>query len=136
MMRAKPLIIVAALLWLAAPAQAQSPVPNAAATPVGLWQAVDDDTKQPTGWFLVGNHDGVYAGIIARMFLKPGEDPNVVCSQCQDDRLNHPWLGREIIRDMKQDKDKPDKFLDGTILHPRAGKVSNDNMNLRPERHT
>src|ERR1700688_25945 len=86
MMRAKPFVLVAALLSLAAPAQAQAqnPAPIPAPTPAGLWQAVDDDTKQPNGWFLVGNHDGVYAGIIARMFLKPGEDPNVVCSQCKD----------------------------------------------------
>ncbi len=46
-------------------------------TPVGLWQAVDDDTKQPTGWFLISDHNGVYDGIIAKMFFKPGEDPNV-----------------------------------------------------------
>ena len=39
----------------------------------GLWQAVDSDTKQPTGWFLITDHDGVYDGIIAKMFLKPGE---------------------------------------------------------------
>ena len=45
-------------------------------SPVGLWQAVDDSTKQPTGWFIISNHDGVYSGIIAKMFMKPGEDPN------------------------------------------------------------
>jgi uncharacterized protein (DUF2147 family) len=139
MMRAKPLILVAALVSLAAAAQAQNPAPNPAATaasPAGLWQAVDEDTKQPTGWFLVTNHDGVYSGIIAKMFLKPGEDPNVVCSQCKDDRLNHPWLGLEIIRDMKQDRDKPDKFVDGTILDPRDGKVYKANMTLTPDGQT
>jgi hypothetical protein len=136
MMRVKSLILAAALLSLAAAAQAQNPAPMPTPTPAGLWQAVDDDTKQPNGWFLVSNHDGVYAGIIARMFLKPGEDPNVVCSQCKDDRLNRPWLGLEIIRDMKQDKDKPDKFVDGTILDPRDGKVYKANMTLAPDGQT
>jgi len=42
-------------------------------SPVGLWQAVDADTKQPTGWFLIDDHNGVFDGIIAKMFLKPGE---------------------------------------------------------------
>ena len=68
---------------------------SAEPTPVGLWQAVDDDTKQPTGWFLIRDHGGVYDGIIAKMILKPGEDPNEPCVQCKDDRHNHPWLGLE-----------------------------------------
>ena len=125
-MRARLLIPAAAataLLSLAAAVFAQSPAPAALQTPAGLWQAVDDDTKQPTGWFLIANHDGVYSGIIAKMFLKPGEDPNAVCSECKDDRLNHPWLGLEIIRGMKQDPEKPEKYVDGTILDPRDGKV-------------
>ena len=70
-MRAKLVMAVVALLPLIAPGPALSADP----TPVGLWQAVDDDTKQPTGWFLISDHDGVYDGIIAKMFLKPGEDP-------------------------------------------------------------
>jgi hypothetical protein len=74
-MRARLLIPAAAatvaLLSLAAAVFAQSPAPAALQTPAGLWQAVDDDTKQPTGWFLIANHDGVYSGIIAKMFLKP-----------------------------------------------------------------
>ena len=138
-MRAKPSILAAALLSLAAAAQAQSPAPSTAQTvqtPAGLWQAVDDDSKQPTGWFLISEHDGVYAGIIAKMFLRPGEDPNTVCSQCKDDRLNHPWLGLEIIRGMKQDADKPEKYVDGTILDPRDGKVYKANMTVTPDGQT
>src|ERR1700731_5016254 len=135
-MRAKLLFSVAVLLSLAAPVSAQSPAPAAPQTPAGLWQAVDDDTKQPTGWFLIANHDGVYSGIIARMFLKPGEDPNAVCSECKDDRANHPWLGLEIIRGMKQDADKPEKYVDGTILDPRDGKVYKANMTLTPDGQT
>src|SRR6202040_3936939 len=108
-MRARLLTTAAALLWLAAPLAAFA----ADMTPAGIWQAVDDDTKQPTGWFLISNHDGVYSGIIAKMFLKPGEDPNAVCSECKDDRANHPWLGLEIIRRVKQDPHRPAKYVDG-----------------------
>ena len=135
-MRAKLLFSVAVLTSLAAAVSAQSPAPAASQTPAGLWQAVDDDTKQPTGWFLIANHDGVYSGIIAKMFLKPGEDPNTVCSECKDDRLNHTWLGLEIIRGMKQDPDKPEKYVDGTILDPRDGKVYKANMTVTPDGQT
>ena len=59
--------IVVALLPLAWSAPAHSAGRPSAA---GLWQAVDDDTKQPTGWFLISDHTDVYDGIIAKMFLK------------------------------------------------------------------
>ena len=103
-------------------------------TPIGLWQAVDDDTKQPTGWFLIRQQNGVYAGIIAKMFLKPGEDPNAVCDQCKDDRKDHPWLGLELIRGMQQES--ADKYAGGTILDPRDGKVYKATMTISPDGQT
>jgi uncharacterized protein (DUF2147 family) len=103
-------------------------------SPIGLWQAVDDDTKQPTGWFLIRQQNGVYTGIIAKMFLKPGEDPNAVCDQCKDDRKDHPWLGLELIRGMQQEK--PDKYAGGTILDPRDGKVYKATMTVSPDGQT
>ena len=114
----------------AAPAGAPAAVPN----PAGLWQAVDGDTKQPTGWFLITDHDGVYAGIIAKMFLKPGEDPNVVCDACKDDRHDQRWLGLEIIRGMKQED--ADKYGGGTILDPRDGKIYHATMKVTPDGQT
>jgi uncharacterized protein (DUF2147 family) len=136
-MRAVLPTAVVVVLSLAAPLHAQTTAPvQAPRTPAGLWQSVDDDTKQPNGWFLIGSKDGVYAGIIAKMFLKPGENPNEACSKCTDDRANHPWLGLEIIRDMKQDKDNPDKYVDGNILDPRDGKVYRAMMTLSPDNQT
>jgi hypothetical protein len=129
-MRAKLVMAVVALLPLIAPGPASSADP----TPAGLWQAVDDDTKQPTGWFLIRDHSGVFDGIIAKMFLKPGEDPNAVCDQCKDDRHDHPWLGLEIIRGMKQEN--PDKFAGGTILDPRDGKIYKATMKVTPDGQT
>jgi hypothetical protein len=70
------------------------------------------------------------------MFLKPGQDPHVVCSECKDDRYNHPWLGLEIIRGMKPDSDSADKYVDGTILDPRDGKVYKAMMTVAPDNQT
>jgi uncharacterized protein (DUF2147 family) len=103
-------------------------------SPLGLWQAVDDDTKQPTGWFLVSQQNGVYAGKIVKMFLKPGEDPNSVCDQCKDDRHNHPWLGLELIRGMQLESD--DKYAGGTILDPRDGKIYKATLKVSPDGQT
>ena len=130
-MRAKLVMAVAALL----PLVAAGPASSAEPTPIGLWQALDDDTKQPNGWFLISDHNGVLAGIIAKMFLQPGEDPNVVCGQCKDDRHDHPWLGLEIIRGMRPDN-TPDKYAGGTILDPRDGKVYKATMKVTPDGQT
>ncbi|HTZ02402.1 MAG TPA: DUF2147 domain-containing protein [Xanthobacteraceae bacterium] len=133
-------VIAAAALILAARGTSADPMtaPGAApagATPAGLWQATDSDTKQPTGWFLITDHDGVYDGIIAKMFLKPGEDPNVVCDQCKDDRHDQRWLGLEIIRGMKREDDTS-KYSGGSILDPRDGKIYHAIMKLSPDGQT
>jgi hypothetical protein len=134
-MRTQFATVVAALISLSISPLAAGPASSAEPTPAGLWQAVDNDTKQPTGWFLISEHDGIYAGIIARMFMKPGEDPNVVCDQCKDDRHNHPWLGLEIIRGMRLQDDKQ-KYVDGTILDPRDGKIYKATMKVTPDGQT
>ena len=140
-MRIRLVLAVAALLPFVAFAAAQGvSAPNAPApttgqwSPVGLWQAVDSDTKQPTGWFLIDDHNGVFDGIIAKMFLKPGEDPNAICDKCKDDRKDHTWLGLEIIRGMKPEGE--DKYGGGTILDPRDGKIYKATMKVTPDGQT
>jgi uncharacterized protein (DUF2147 family) len=128
--RTKILTVLAVLAPLISPVHAI----GADQTPVGLWQAVDDKTKEATGWFLIADHDGVYDGIIAKMFLQPGEQPGRVCDQCQDDRKDHPWLGLEIIRGMKPEGE--DKFGGGTILDPRDGKIYHATMKITPDGQT
>ena len=119
--------IIAAAAWLALVA---GHALGAEPTATGLWQAVDQETGQPTGWFLIRDHDGIYDGAIVKMFLKPGESVSVVCDQCKDDRHDKPWLGLEIIRGMKRDGLHYD---DGTILDPRYGQVYSALMNLSPD---
>jgi uncharacterized protein (DUF2147 family) len=137
----KLVFAVAALAPLVCSAAAQGgSTPNASVqnagqwSPVGLWQAVDSDTKQPIGWFLIDDHNGVFDGIIAKMFLKPGEDPNTTCDKCKDDRKDHSWLGLEIIRGMKPEGEN--KYGGGTILDPRDGKIYKATMKVTPDGQT
>ncbi len=131
MMRVKSAIAATILVPLTWCVPAQS---AGQSTPAGLWQALDADTKEPTGWFLIADHNGVFDGIIAKMFLKPGEDPNTICDQCKDDRRDHPWLGLEIIRGMKPEG--ADKFGGGTILDPRDGKIYKATMKVSADGQT
>ncbi|HYA04645.1 MAG TPA: DUF2147 domain-containing protein [Xanthobacteraceae bacterium] len=139
-MRAKFVTAAAALMALLAGSTAGAdplpgpPGPPGPPTPAGLWQALDSDTKQPTAWFLISAHDGVYDGIIAKMFLQPGEDPNALCDQCKDDRHNQRWLGLQLIRGMRPEQDN--KYGGGTILDPRDGKVYHATMKVTPDGQT
>jgi uncharacterized protein (DUF2147 family) len=136
MMRANSLKALMALLPVAVVCTAL--VGGASATnndrsAAGLWQATDEDTHQPSAWFLIRDNSGVYTGTIVKMFLKPGQDPGVVCSKCTDDRHDKPWLGLQIIRGMRR---SGSEYVDGTILDPRDGNVYNAIMKLSRDGQT
>jgi hypothetical protein len=101
----------------------------------GLWQKIDEPTSKSVGWFLFTESDGVYQGMIAKLFLRPGDPPNQICSACKDDRKDQPLLGIPLIRNMKANGNGL-YYEGGNILDPRDGNIYNAMMTLSPDGQT
>jgi uncharacterized protein (DUF2147 family) len=120
-------LIITALSSLclgARPVDAQEP------SAAGLWQQIDPETSKSNGWFLISDHNGTFEGAIVKMFMKPGENPNPVCTKCPGDQQGMPWLGLTIIKGMER---KGLEYEHGTILNPIDGNEWSALMRLSPD---
>ncbi len=89
---------------------------------IGKWKTIDDETGEARSIVEVFEKNGKVYGKVVKLLLRPEEDPDPVCTDCDngDDRYNKKVIGMEIMRDMIKNESAYDG---GTILDPENGRV-------------
>jgi len=91
-----------------------------AASPVGLWKTIDDETGEVRSQVRIAESGGVLTGRIERV-LAPGQ-ADAKCAACTGARKDKPVAGMTIIEGVKRDRGGA-HWDGGTILDPNNGKV-------------
>jgi len=113
----------AALLAFAAPLAHAADL----ASPVGLWQNIDDETNKPKALIRITDTNGTLQGQIEKLYRDAGEDQNPLCVKCEGARKVQPITGMVILTGLKKDGDE---YTGGEILDPAKGKTYKSKMHL------
>ena len=97
------------------------------ASPVGLWQNIDDETNKPKALIRITDTNGVLQGQIEKLYRDAGEDQNPLCVKCEGAKKDQPITGMVILTGLKKDGDE---YTGGEILDPAKGKTYKSKMHL------
>ena len=106
------------------------PLRAAEPTAAGLWEQVDENSGKAESWFKIIERNSVFEGTLVKIFFKPGEDENWVCSKCEGAEKGAPVLGLTLIKGMQRNGTS---YENGTIMDPRDGSVYRALMQLSPD---
>ena len=92
-------------------------------SPVGACTTSDDETKKPKSVVRIVEKDGVFSGMVEKIFDPAKQDSK--CDECagDDPRRGKPVIGMTILTGLKPDGDNV--YAGGTILDPANGKTYN-----------
>jgi uncharacterized protein (DUF2147 family) len=99
-------------------------------TASGVWQQVDDASGEVGALIAIYERNGRFEGRISKLFPKPGEPANPICSKCKGRRKDKPYLGLEIIEDLERDGLS---YAGGKILDPETGAEFDVELELSPD---
>lgn len=91
-------------------------------SPVGRWKTISDKTGKVTSIVTISQAENMLVGKVTELFRKPEQDPNPLCTKCQDAQKDQPIIGLTILSGLTKDGDE---WSGGEILDPDNGKSYN-----------
>jgi len=88
-----------------------------AASVLGFWETIDDETGKAKSIVELYEKDGKLYGRVVDLLLKPDD---TVCKKCTGDKKNQPVVGMDIIDGLREEDGK---YSGADILDPANGKV-------------
>lgn len=101
-----------------------------ASSPIGVWKTIDDETGEAKSLVQISEANGELQARIVKLFRKPEEDQNPLCTKCDGARKNQPIIGMQVLWGLKADGDR---YSGGHVLDPKKGKVYNATLKVAPD---
>jgi uncharacterized protein (DUF2147 family) len=92
-----------------------------AASPVGIWKTVDDETGKEKSWLQIWDHEGKLYGKVTKILDKPNEGKDEKCDKCTGDKKDKPIIGMVIMWGLSKENDTT--WTGGKIMDPNNGKT-------------
>jgi uncharacterized protein (DUF2147 family) len=119
----------AALLFLSSVSVAS------AASPIGLWKTVDDETGEERSFIRIKSVGQSIEGSVEEIIVLPGDDPAQLCTACEGSLKDQPVIGMRIMWGFEGEGST---WKEGYIMDPNNGKtyrcklaVEDDNQSMR-----
>ena len=88
-------------------------------SPEGQWKTISDKTGKVTSIVTITQEGNMLVGKVTKLFRKPEQDPNPLCTKCPDNQKDQPIIGLQILSGLTKDGDE---WSGGEILDPDNGK--------------
>jgi uncharacterized protein (DUF2147 family) len=107
----------------------------AQAAAVGRW-IVPNDAPEPPAVVVLTERDGELRGVIEKLLVQPGQNPNPSCDKCRGERKGKPIVGMELMWGLKSDPGKPKAWKDGYAIDPTDGATYRMDASLSEDGNT
>lgn len=89
---------------------------DAAASPLGRWTTIDDESGTAKSIVMIYEHEGKLRGKVVKLL----ENPGATCDKCTGRNKDRPVLGMIIMWDMERDGDE---WSGGKLFDPKKAKT-------------
>ncbi len=101
-------------------------------SPVGYWQTIDENTKEPASIIQIWQQNGILYGKIVKIVPQGGHSASDVCTQCKGELHNKPLVGMTILTGLTQQNEG----WAGKILAPKNGNTYETTLKLSDDGNT